>query len=377
MIEPAVPEYEDKRLESLLKLKILDTDREKRYDRIVQIASLIVGSEIALISLVDSHRQWFKASVGLGATETPRSISFCGHAIHENNILIVEDALNDERFFDNPLVTGDPNIRFYAGAPLKTSDGSNIGTLCVISKIPKNLNADQKIILENLSACVVDMMEHDKIQYDLSKGSEKSILLEEVLKTYLPSSTWKGVESSVHSGELVIKDERVDIVLLNLDIKGFTGYSENKKPEQVISTLNIYLDFIVCEIIEYKGEINKFVGDAVLAVFEDADSCIKAALKIQSLASKYNAENQGELLIRIGIHAGPVIRGTVGNYLRREQTLIGDVVNTSARLESVCPPGSVLVSDKVRQMTKDDFAWKKRYRLLLKGKNIEILAHLI
>ena len=116
---------------------VLDTPNEPEFDAIVREAASYFGSPIALISLVDSHRQWFKARVGLDVQEMPRTISFCTHAIRTAEVMTVPDARADERFKANPLVTGDPNIRFYAGAPLRTPGGKRIGTLCVIDSRPR------------------------------------------------------------------------------------------------------------------------------------------------------------------------------------------------------------------------------------------------
>src|SRR6185295_19299713 len=123
MIAPSMPIHEPERLAALERYAILDTKAEQAFDELVGLACAIFDVPIALISLVDESRQWFKARVGLDAAETPRDISFCGHAIHDLDIMIVNDALSDPRFFDNPLVTGDPKIRFYAGAQLTTPDG--------------------------------------------------------------------------------------------------------------------------------------------------------------------------------------------------------------------------------------------------------------
>ncbi|KXI28051.1 GAF domain-containing hybrid sensor histidine kinase/response regulator [Paraglaciecola hydrolytica] len=150
---------EEARLKALLDYDILDTEEERVFDELAQLASEICETPIALISLVDPKRQWFKASVGLDAKETPRDIAFCAHAIHQQNLFEVEDALQDPRFFDNPLVTNKPNVRFYAGTPLITPEGLAIGTLCAIDHKPKKLNEFQANALAILGRNVISQME--------------------------------------------------------------------------------------------------------------------------------------------------------------------------------------------------------------------------
>ena len=150
-----IPHNETQRLEALKKYQILDTLPEKQYDDIVELASFICDTPIALISLVDKDRQWFKARIGLEASETPRNISFCQYAILEKQVLEVSDATVDDKFKSNPLVTGNPNIVFYAGAPLTDPDGFNLGTLCVIDKQRKTLTEKQVSALKTLANHVV------------------------------------------------------------------------------------------------------------------------------------------------------------------------------------------------------------------------------
>ena len=157
---PDLPDDERERLAELHALEILDTADEESFDNLTRLAAFICGTPISLISLVDSERQWFKARLGLSLVETPRDVSFCGHAILDpDRLLIVGDATKDVRFRDNPLVTGDPSIRFYAGMPLKTREGSAVGTLCVIDREPRELSSMQHAALVTLSNAVVTQLQ--------------------------------------------------------------------------------------------------------------------------------------------------------------------------------------------------------------------------
>lgn len=150
---------ERERLAALRSYRILDTEPEKAFDDLALLASQICGTPIALISLVDAERQWFKARVGVSVRETSRDVAFCAHAIRQRGLFIVPDALHDDRFRDNPFVVSDPHIRFYTGAPLITPEGHALGTLCVIDRAPRTLDAGQIEALEALQRQVVAQLE--------------------------------------------------------------------------------------------------------------------------------------------------------------------------------------------------------------------------
>jgi len=165
------PRDEQARLRELENYRVLDSDPERGFDDLTELASSVCGTPISLVSLVDEHRQWFKSHHGLDATETPREMAFCAHAILEpDDILIVENTLEDERFHDNPLVTGAPDIRFYAGVPLVTPSGHALGTLCVIDQESRTLDEFQIKTLRALARQVVTQLELRRRLYELDRA---------------------------------------------------------------------------------------------------------------------------------------------------------------------------------------------------------------
>lgn len=154
MLPPDTLANENIRIKTLQSLNVLDTPAEERLDRITQIAANMFNVPIALVSLVDNERQWFKSCIGLEVNETPRDISFCGHAILSDQAFVVNDTLNDIRFADNPLVTGAPFIRFYAGIPLAHDNGERLGTLCIIDTKPRDFSTDDISLLRELAVLV-------------------------------------------------------------------------------------------------------------------------------------------------------------------------------------------------------------------------------
>ena len=180
MISAKLPENEIERLKALERYDILDTNAEADFDELVKLASQICDTPISLVSLIDSTRQWFKAKIGIESNETSREVAFCAHGILKNELMEINDATQDNRFYDNPLVTGDLGIKFYAGMPLTTSDGFNLGTLCVIDTKPKVLSDYQKEALKTLGKQVIAQLE---LRYKLHLLSTKQNELEDTIET--------------------------------------------------------------------------------------------------------------------------------------------------------------------------------------------------
>src|SRR3989449_2513436 len=211
MIAP-LPKNEKQRLKVLWQYSVLDTMPEEIFDDLTELAARICEAPVAMITLVDEKRQWFKSKVGVSINETSRDISFCSHAITQPGLFIVPDATKDERFADNPLVTSDPKVRFYAGAPLVTADGYALGTLCVIDKVPRELRPEQKQALRILARHVVTQLElrrrsgelanarqeRDRIQKDLKEARAELVKVRRELRQHkTKGSKWRSEERRV------------------------------------------------------------------------------------------------------------------------------------------------------------------------------------
>lgn len=168
-----IPDNEGERLAALREYQILDTAAEAAYDDLTRLAADICGTPIALVTLIDADRQWFKSKVGVDVTESPRELAFCAHTICGRNTLVVEDATRDERFADHPFVRGGPQLRFYAGSPLVNPEGQALGSLCVLDTHPRRLTADQMESLAALSRQVMVLLEYGRVSRRLAAALAK------------------------------------------------------------------------------------------------------------------------------------------------------------------------------------------------------------
>jgi PAS domain S-box-containing protein len=222
MLEPPFPPDEKNRMIALHGLHILDTPPEERFDRLTRIAKCIIDVPIALVSLVDSNRQWFKSSLGLDVKEISRCISFCGHAIHKDEIFIIPDASKDSRFADNPLVTGAPHIRFYAGKPLKAKDGSSLGTLCVIDIKPRNITQIEQDALCDIALLVEKELNsiefHEAIKEMESSKKRLEAIFDNVLDGIITINEVGIIESFNKSAENIFQYNAMEVINNNVSM---------------------------------------------------------------------------------------------------------------------------------------------------------------
>ncbi|SAK47694.1 diguanylate cyclase [Caballeronia arationis] len=254
MLIPPKPANESARIETLRSLKILDTAPEERFDRLTRLAKRLFGVPIALVSLVDENRQWFKSCVGLEATETPRDVSFCAHAIAQDDILLIPDARADERFHDNPLVVDEPGIRFYAGCPLTVPNGSKLGTLCLIDVRPRELDDEDRALLRDL-AC---MAEQELAAVQLATMDELTLL-----------SNRRGFEALAQHALNVCRRLERQASLLFFDLNDFKQINDTYGHAEGDRALATFAEVLRSELRD-SDVIGRLGGDEFVALLTDA-----------------------------------------------------------------------------------------------------------
>ena len=288
MLKPAIPLGEQTRLDALRSLNILDSNPEERFDRLTRLAKRLFGVPIALVSLVDADRQWFKSCVGLKATETPRDVSFCGHAILQDDIFLIPDASVDERFSDNPLVTENPHVRFYAGCPLAVPNGSKLGTLCIIDVVPRDLSPDDLSLLRDLAR----MAEQELAAVQLATMDELTLL-----------SNRRGFIALAQHAINICKRVGKPASLLFIDMDRFKevndrfGHAEGDRALRSFASAlkNTFRDSDV---------IGRLGGDEFVVLLIDASpqASVEALTRLQSSIDSLNQDSQRgyELLFSVG-----------------------------------------------------------------------------
>lgn len=389
-MKAAIPADEVARIEELRQYRILDTEPEVGYDDLVLLASQICDTPIALVSLVDSRRQYFKSRIGLDATETPRDIAFCAHAILQDELMIVPDALRDRRFFDNPLVTSDPNIRFYAGAPLITPKGHAMGTLCVIDRVPRTLNAAQQDALQALGRQVVALLQLRRAKEQAEQASEaKSRLLENLrdeqqrserlLYSLFPQSVAERLKNEPSS---CIAEEYSNLTILFASVQDFCHVAGSRPPDQFIQLLNQVFSLFDRLADQYGVQKIKTIGETYMAVCglpearpDHAERIAEMALSMQREIAAIDTGAPETLRVRIGIHSGSAIAGVVG-IKKLAYDLWGPAVNLASQIESYGLAGNIQVSSTTHSLLKEKYLLEPRGEFYVKDQG-EIETYLL
>jgi diguanylate cyclase (GGDEF)-like protein len=282
MLVPPIPVNESTRLNALRALSILDTPAEERFDRLTRLARRIFDVPIALVSLVDENRQWFKSCVGLDASETSRDVSFCAHAILHDDIMMVPDTLMDERFQDNPLVTGEPGIRFYAGCPLSVPDGSKLGTLCLIDVKPRGFDEEDRALLHDLGRMA---------------GEELAAAQLATLDSLTQLSNRRGFEAlSQHALNVCKRMGRPASLLFFKAINETYGHAEGDRA--LVSFAEVLRDAL-----RESDVIGRLGGDEFVALLTDSDIAKTTAVteRLQEQLTAHNAAAQRGYEIRFSV----------------------------------------------------------------------------
>lgn len=311
MEEPAMSPDEPLRLETLRRLGLLDTPAEERFDRFTRLARRIFGVPIALISLIDRERQWFKSAWGINIAETPRRVSFCAHAILQSELTVVEDTHQDVRFWDNPLVVGSPHIRFYAAYPLKASNGCRLGTICILDRQPRQFHEPERALLRELGQIVVHEME-----------AGQWATLDELTQI----SNRRGFMMLAEKSFRLAQRQGYPVTLLYFDLDGFKQINDHLGHRVGDRALRRFAALMV-ETFRDADVCARLGGDEFVALLPYTDSA-RAELALQRFRQVIDEENREQPDYRLDFSVGAVThtplapQGDLESLLHHADTLM-------------------------------------------------------
>ena len=370
MIAPALPANETERLAAVRELMLLDTPREERFDRVSRLLMRLFGVPVAFVALIDANRQWFKSCFGLSVAETPREVSFCGHTILGDGTLIVPDALQDPRFFDNPLVVGPPHIRFYAGHPLRGPRDHKVGTLCLVDFAPHHFGEPDRALLQDLAAVVereLNLAETLKLQEDLLAARAAA---ERLLLNILP----RPVAERLQAGTCVIADCFPDATILFADLHDFSRLTSSMAPADVVQLLNKIFSRFDALAQQHGVEKIKTIGDAYMVAAgvpvpraDHAEAMADLALAMQQEIVRFEAPNGETFSLRIGLSSGAVVAGVIGTA-KFNYDLWGETVGTAWEMAAHGAPGCIQVAEATCARLRHTYLFEERGEFYVKGR---------
>ncbi len=367
-------ESEKEQLASFYELEILGTEASPDYDNIVKLACDICGVDIALLSLADKSRIWFKDKVRWQEETTPGTFAKLNIS-GEAELIEVHDTWADDRFKDHTLVTGDPFARFYAEVPLVATDGKLLGYLFLMDAAPKSLTTWQKEGLHTLARQIIIQIElklqkrqlkqlNTGLLKDMEQRIEQKSKILKLFSRFVPPEViTKHIQSELHGFN---DAELKHCAILFCDIRGYTSLVENEHPANAVQILNVFYTVMSDVIKEYSGMVVQYVGDEIFAIFgkpfsfpEYERNAVFCALEMMSQLTIVNELckefTQVPIKVGIGINAGDVITGTLGSDVKIEYCVTGNNVNTAKRIESLTTnqPNTILISETVYEKVKD------------------------
>lgn len=393
-----IPENEIERLAAVKSYQLLDTAPEIAYDEITELAAQICQCPVAVVGLVDERRDWKKSAYGFppDMCTSPREMSICSSIICGSDLVVSPDLTKDERFRDNPMVTGEPNLRFYCGMPLINPQGHALGTLCVVDFQPRDLSFEQTEAVRRLSHQVVSqfelrrsVLELERRMAELSEARREAEQERDRSDRLLLNILPRAVAEELRANQQVTPRYHESVTIMFADFEGFSRLTERIEPKSLIEQLDQFFSAFDGIAARHRLEKLKTIGDAYMCVgglpepnrTHDVDACL-AALSMQEFMRRTNAQREKLHLprwdLRIGIHSGPVMAGVVGKS-KFIYDIWGDAVNIAARLEAAGGAARINISDTVHNRVRSLMEFEMRGAVEVKNKapiNMHFLARI-
>ena len=382
-----IPANDTERVAAVKSYHLLDTAPEIAYDEITELAAQFLQCPVAVVGLVDETRDWKKSAYGFppDLCTSPREMSICSAVICGSDLVVSPDLTKDERFRDNPMVTGEPNLRFYCGMPLINPQGYALGTLCVVDFQPREITLEQSEAVRRLSHQVVSqfelrrsVLELERRMAELSEARREADKERERSDRLLLNILPRPVAEELRAKEQVVPRYHESVTIMFADFEGFSRLAERIEPKSLIEQLDQFFSAFDGIAERHRLEKLKTIGDAYMCVgglpepnrTHDVDTCL-AALSMIDFMRRTNAQREKLHLprweLRIGIHSGPVMAGVVGKS-KFIYDIWGDAVNIAARLEASGGAGRINVSDTVYSRVRSLTEFEPRGAVEVKNK---------